>query len=255
MPAGLSNSAVLRAFREARGAARTAATLLVAGPMAEQLARELAAGGDPGAVRTAGGPEDADGLVVVLAGAPAEEEVELARRATRANVPVAAVQLDPAYDAEVPYVLATDVVSCPPGEGFPVSALAAVLARRLGRRAYPLAAALPRVREGISAEATRQAAAQNALVALLPGSSSAHFPAMTLTQLRLALGVSVANGRELGREGPVDAAAVLAGGLALRSLARTVVPRLPAGRRLVRAAIAAGGTLALGEAAARRPSL
>ena len=48
---------------------------------------------------------------------------------------------------------------------------------------------------------------------------------------------------------------IIAGGLALRSLARTVVPRLPVGRRFVRAAIAAGGTLALGEAAARRPSL
>jgi hypothetical protein len=255
MPAGLSTGAVLRSFREARGAAGASVSLLVAGPMGEQLARDLAAGGDPGVVRTSGGPEDADGLVVVLAGAPAAEEIDLARRAARANVPVAAVQLDPAYDAEVPYVLATDVVPCAPGEGFPVAGVAAVLARRLGGQAYPLAAALPAVREEISAEATRQAAAQNALVALLPGSSSAHFPAMALNQLRLALGVSVANGRELGRDGAVDAAAVLAGGLALRSLARTVVPRIPVGRRLVRAAIAAGGTLALGEAAARRPSL
>lgn len=255
MPAGLSSTAVLRAFREARSAAEASVSLLVAGPMAEQLARELAAGGERGAVRTVGRPEDADGLVVVLAGAAAAEEVELARRATRANVPVAAVQLDPAYDAEVPYVLATDVVQCPPGEGFPVTGLAAVLARRLGGRAYPLAAALPRLREAISAEATRQAAAQNALVALLPISSGAHFPAMTLSQLRLAFGVSVANGRELGREGPVDAAAVVAAGLALRSLAHAVVSRLPAGRRLARAAIAAGGTLALGETAARRPSL
>jgi hypothetical protein len=255
MPAGLSTTAVLRSFREARGAVGSSVSLLVAGPMAEQLARDLAAGGDPGVVRTSGRPEDADGVVVVLAGAPAAEEVALARRAARANVAVVAVQLDPAYDSEVPYVLATDVVPCPPGEGFPVAGVATVLARRLGGRAYPLAAALPALREEISAEATRQAAALNALVALLPLSPAAHFPTMALNQLRLALGVSVANGRELGREGPLDAAAVLAAGLALRGLARSLVPHLPAGRRLARAAIAAGGTLALGEAAARRPSL
>jgi uncharacterized protein (DUF697 family) len=255
MPAGLATGAILRSFREARGAAGASVSLLVAGPMAEQLARDLAAGGRPGVVSTSGRPEDADALVVVLAGAPAAEEIDLARRAARANVAVAAVQLDPAQNAEVPYVLATDVVPCAPGQGFPVAGVAAVLARRLGGRAYPLAAALPALREEISAEATRQAATLNALVALLPLSSAAHFPTMALNQLRLVLGVSVANGRELGREGPLDAAAVLAAGLALRGLARSLAPQLPVGGRLARAAIAAGGTLGLGELAARRPSL
>ena len=255
MPGGLSPFAVLRAVRESRDAAAAEAAVLVAGPMAEQLAREVAAGGEPGAARLHGDPEDVDAVVVVLAGAPAPAEVELARRAARATVPALAVQLDPAYREEVPYVLATDVVPCPPGAGFPVGALARLLARRLGGQAYPLAARLPRLREAVEREATRQTAVQNALFALLPTSADVHFPTMTLNSLRLALGISVANGREAGSAAPVDVAGVVAAGLALRGLARAVVPRLPAGRTLARAAIGAAGAVAVGVAAARRPSL
>lgn len=255
MPAGLAATAVLRALRDARDAAASTGALLVVGPMAEQLARSLAAGGDQGAVRLTGPPASMDAVVLVLAGAPAPEEVEVARRAARASVPVVAVQLDPAYAAEIPYVLATDVVACPPGEGFPLAALGRVLARRLGAAAYPLAGALPRLREAVSSQAARQAAAQNALVPLLPVRREAHFPVLALNQLRLTLGLSVAQGREPGRAGPLDAAGTLAGALALRGLARAVVPRLPVGRRLARSAIAYAGTLALAEAAVRRPSL
>ena len=254
MPAGLASTAVLRVLRDARDAAASTGALLVAGPMAEQLARSLAAGGEPAAVRLAGPPEAVDAVVLVLAGAPAPEEVEIARRAARAAVPVIAVQLDPAYTAEVPYVLATDVVPCPPGEGFPLAALGRALARRLGAEAYPLAGSLPRLREAVSSQAARQTAAQNALVPLLPIAREAHFPVLALNQLRLTLGLSVAQGREPGRAGPVDAAGTLAGALALRGLARAVVPRLPFGRRLAQAAIAYAGTLALAEAAVRRPS-
>jgi hypothetical protein len=254
MPAGLPTTTILRTLRDARAAAAAPGVLLVAGPMAEQLARTLSAGGEPGSVRTTGAPEDVDALVVVLAGAPAPEEIELARRATRATVPVVAVQLDPAYEVEVPYVLATDVVPCPPGEGFPVDGIGRVLARRLRAESAPLAAALPRLRDSISKEAIRQTATRNALVPLLPIFPQVHFPVMVVNQLRLALGLSLAQGRDVSSAGPIDAASAFTGGLALRTLARAVVPRLPAGRRLARAGIAYAGTLALGEAVARRPS-
>jgi hypothetical protein len=252
MPAGLSAGAVLRAVRDARAAARKPGALVVSGPLAEQLARDLATGGDGGAIRLGGDPAAALAVIVVAAGDATDAEIDLARRATRELVPVIAVQLDPASDPELPYVLATDVVPCPPGQGFPVEAVARALTRRLGSSAAGLAARLPALREGITAELTRQTSVRNALVALLPLSGSAHLPVLTLNQLRLALALGVANGREPGPESAPEAGAVLVAAPALRSLARRAVRTLPIAPALVQAAIAYAGTRAVGEAAARR---
>ncbi len=92
--------------------------LLVTGVLAEQLARELRAGGDPELVRTEGDPSGAAALVRVLAGAASETDEEMLRAATRALVPVVAVQTADDQVA-LPYVLPEDVVPCRPGSGFP----------------------------------------------------------------------------------------------------------------------------------------
>ena len=254
MPAGISTGAVLRAIRETRSAARRPGSLVVSGPLAEQLARDLASGGEVTAIRMGGDPAGALAVVIVAAGEAADAEVDLARRAAREIVPVIAVQLDPASDPELPYVLATDVVACPPGEGFPVEALARALTRRLGSPAAGLAARLPALREGVTSELSRQTSVRNALVALLPFSGSAHLPLMTLNQLRLALALGVAHGREPGPESAPETGAVLVAGPLFRAVARRAVRALPVAAPLVQAAIAYAGTRALGEAATLRPA-
>jgi hypothetical protein len=240
------------AFRDARNEVERPARLIVSGPLAEQLARELGQGGMPDSVRLGGEVAGADAVVLVLAGQAAAPEIELGRRAKSEAVPVIGVQLDPAVNPEIPYVLATDVVPCPRGKGFPVDAIAGVLARRLGEQAAGLAASLPRLHAGVSRELMHGAAVRNALLALLPISREAHLPIMTMTQVRLALAVSVANGREVGSATAPDVGAVLAAAPALRALSRRVVVRTPFARRLVQAGIAYAATLAVGKASSLR---
>ena len=98
--------------------------LVVAGAreLVPLLARELRAGGDAAAVR-----EDA---LERRGGARLGRSARRGalRAASRAGVPIVAVTEARA----VPYVLETDLVRVPPGQGFPVEEIAAALARRLG---------------------------------------------------------------------------------------------------------------------------
>src|SRR5215204_1914299 len=137
--------AVWGLVKEVRVATQDELPLVVSGVLAEQLQKELARNGSPGAARVGGRLEDAAALVRIIAGAPtAEDETEL-RAANRAGVPVIAVQTGTGT-FDVPYVLATDVVVCPPGSGFPVNEIVRVLAARLDDRGPNLAARLPVLR-------------------------------------------------------------------------------------------------------------
>ena len=117
-PLGIGARDVLSLARHARDVAPKG-PILVIGVLAEHLARELAAGGDPSLVRTRGNPADAAALVCILAGAATPADEEALRASTRALVPVVAIQTGPA-PVRIPYVLATDVVECEAGKGFPV---------------------------------------------------------------------------------------------------------------------------------------
>ena len=86
----LSPFAVWGLLRELKIAAEDTKPLVVSGPLAEQLAKELARGGSPGAVRTSGRPADAALLVRVLGGAPTEADEAELKAANRARVPVLA---------------------------------------------------------------------------------------------------------------------------------------------------------------------
>ena len=110
--------------KELRIAAEDTRPLVVSGPLAAQLEKELSRGAAPGAVRFDGRPEDAAVFVRVLAGAPTAEDEKLLREADRAKVPVVAVQTGTEV-FDIPYVLATEVVMCSPGSGFPVEEIAA----------------------------------------------------------------------------------------------------------------------------------
>jgi len=142
MATRLRPGSILGVFKEARSALREERPLQVGGILAEQLARDLRAGGDPSGVRVGGRPSRAAAVVLVLAGAPKPEDEELLRAARAARTPVVAVQTGPDPGLDIPHVLATDVVACPPGAGFPVEEIARVLAARLGQSATQLAARL-----------------------------------------------------------------------------------------------------------------
>ena len=105
-----------RLVKDVRLAAEDTRPLVVSGPLAAQLEKELSRGAAPGAVRVGEKVKDAAVLVRVLAGAPTKEDEEELRAAGRARVPVVVVQTG-TETFDVPYVLATDVVTCAPGSG------------------------------------------------------------------------------------------------------------------------------------------
>ncbi|MEX2613612.1 MAG: hypothetical protein WD380_08535, partial [Gaiellaceae bacterium] len=101
------SGASLRAVAlEARSVLRTmqdglspseAGSIVVSGMLAEQLARELGAGAELGAVVVGDGTSVAGApvLVRVIAGDPSDEDDALVRAADRAGVPIVLVQLWP----------------------------------------------------------------------------------------------------------------------------------------------------------------
>src|SRR5437773_2744976 len=126
---GLSPIAVLKAVRGVKGGPPSGAILVAGAPaLVPVLARELRAGGNAAAVRE-GLPSNKllQGEVAALVWVGAPDEAAL-REAALQRVPIVAVT-----DAQsVPYVLETDLVLVPPGQGFPVAEIAVALARKLG---------------------------------------------------------------------------------------------------------------------------
>jgi hypothetical protein len=251
--AGLSPGTLLRLVREARDGDHVVGPLLVTGPLSAQLAKELAEGGDPGLVRTSGAVASAGAYVCVVAGPPTAEQLSQLRAAARAGVPTLAVQMGDS-GVRIPYVLRGDVVVCRPGEGFPVAEIAAAIVGVLGREAAPLASRLPVLRGAVQRGLTARAAGVAAGIAAAPWGPTTHLPLLVLLQARLLRDLAVASGtpapatqQELGATvGPeIGAAAGL--GLAARSLVR----RLPVRGRLVDAAVAVAGTVALATGAGR----
>ena len=243
--------AVWGLVKEAKAALDDVRPLLVTGPLSEQLARELERGGAPAAVRTSGRVEDAAALVRVLAGAPTDEDERELRAAKRARVPVVAVQTSPAAGIEVPYVLATDVVPCPPGAGFPLADVARALAGRLGERGTPLAARLPVLRDAVCDELISSFSRKNAVLGAAIFVPGADFPVLTLNQLRLVLRLASAHGVEVDQSRVPEILATIGAGLGFRTAARQLLGAVPVAGWALKGAVAYAGTRALGEAARR----
>jgi uncharacterized protein (DUF697 family) len=232
------------------GAAGDARPLVVSGALASQLGKELSRGAHPGAVRVDGRAQDASVLVRVLAGEPTEDDERELRAAKRAKVPLVAIQTG-REDVDVPYVLATDVVRCRPGEGFPVDEILDAVAARLGESGTALAARLPVLRGPLSRGLIESFSRKNGIVAVAIFVPGADFPVLTLNQLRLVLRLAALHGVEVDQQRLPEVLATVGLGLGFRAFARQLVGVVPVAGWLLQGAVAYTGTRALGEAADR----
>ena len=246
-PFGLGPRDVLALARHAQ-AADLPGPLLVTGILAEQLASALAAGGDRALVSTSGDPARAVALVRVVAGVATDDDEAQLRVASRALVPIVAVQTG-VTTVPLPYVHPVDVVDCPAGSGFPVDEIAAALARALGKDGMPLAARLPVLRPAFERRRLFDAVVSAGALAALTRHGGSHLPMLTLAQARMLSDLSTAS----GAAGPGDTRAAteavaprLAAALATGLLSRALVRRLPVRGRLADGAAAAASTFALG---------
>jgi hypothetical protein len=227
-----------------------AGSLAVSGMLAEQLAKELGAGAEPGAVVVTEGPDLAGARAVarVIAGDPSEEDVAVVEAADEAGIPVVLVQLWPQADWHAPYVLSPFVVECKTGEGFPVSKITSQIVMAV-EHPGPLAARIPVLRDPVARSVERGTVARAALVGLLGAKTGAARPVIAIEQARmLSRLLALEPPEKRSDEVPIAAglgALTLAASFGLRSLARAARGRQPT--PIVDALIAAGGTWALAE--------
>jgi uncharacterized protein (DUF697 family) len=235
--------ALLSVLREVRRGSGDRRPVAVAGAreLVPVLARLLREGGDASAV-VEGRVEDA--AVLIWVGAPDEEAL---RAADRAGIPIVAVT-----DSDrLPYVLASDIVHVPPGEGFPVEEIAEAVARKLGEDGTALAARLPVLRPAVCRELINSFSRKNALIAAAVFIPGVDLPVLTLNQVRLVLRIALAYGQEIDKERALELLGVVGVGLGLRAAARELLDLVPVAGWAVKGAIAYAGTKALGEAAVR----
>ncbi len=231
---------------------RDVGPLVVSGVLAEQLAKELAAGAAPGAVLVGDGtsvPEGTEVLVHVIAGDPTEADVKLVGSAGAIGVDTVIVELWPQEDWTRPFVLSPLVVECRAGEGFPLRDIAGRIVQAC-QEGPVLAGRVPILREAVRDELVTQAVSRSALIGLAGSRFGASRPLLTLEQARLSSHLRTTTEEVT----PSDDRAVLAGelaillgaGFALRHAARAGRTVLPA--PLVQAAVAALGTWGLAKA-------
>jgi hypothetical protein len=227
---------------------RSTGPIAVSGILAEQLAKELGAGAEPGAV-VVGDRPNAEVHVRVIAGDPSAEDEALVHAAAQNGTEVVIVELWPQPDWTRPFVLSPFVVECRAGEGFPLDQIAQRIVEAV-EDAPVLAARVPTLADTARSALVHEAVIRSALIGLLGSRLGRSRPLLVLEQARLVSRLrAVSSGHAVSDELPIvagSAAAVLAAGLGLRSAARTARAVLPA--PLANAAIAAAGTWAFARA-------
>jgi hypothetical protein len=226
-------------------------SVVVSGMLAEQLARELAAGAEPGAVDVGDGTavSGAEVYVHVIAGEPSEADDALVRGADRRGAPVVIVQLWPQEDRTAPFVLSPFVVECRTGEGFPVGVIADRIAESV-EQAPALAARVPVLRDAVSDAVIRESVVQAGFLGAMGARRGASRPQIAMEQVRMlarlhGMTAAPAAAHET-RVAAGGAALALAASFALRDAARRAGRVLPA--PLVNVAVATAGTWALAKA-------
>jgi hypothetical protein len=223
----------------------------VCGVLADQLAKELGVGAQPGSVLvSAGAPRHAEVLVRVVAGTPTDDDEAVVRDADRAGIPVVLVQLWPQAEWTRPFVLTPFVVECRAGEGFPVEEIADRIVE-----ASPcdvgLAWRAPALRASVERSIVRRAIVRAAALGALPRRGVR--PLITLEQIRMIAQLASLDGPP-SRDTAAAAASiggpaglVTASGVALSGLARTARRVLPS--PLANGLVAGAGTWAIARAA------
>jgi uncharacterized protein (DUF697 family) len=225
--------------------------LLVAGTLAEQLARELQAGGDPAAIRTGGAPEDVEAMLYVLGDAVTEEDERVLKLAHRHRVPTIVILAGREVPSRIPFVLATDVVRVEPGHGFPVEEIARAIASKLGEKATSLARRLPVLRAAVCAQLIESFAKKNGLIGAAVFIPGVDLPVLTLNQIRMVLRICAVYGLEVDAQRAPEILATVGAGLGFRAVARELLDFVPVLGWVVKGAVAYAGTRALGEATVR----
>ena len=235
--------ALLSVVREVRRGSGDRRPLAVAGAreLLPIIARQLREGGDPAAVVESRVENVA---VLVWVGPPDEDAL---READRAGVPIIAV----ADADELPYVLARDIVHVPPGQGFPIDAIAHAVACKLGEDGTALAARLPTLRRAVCDELINSFAKKNGIIAAAVFIPGVDLPVLTLNQARLVLRIALAYGQEIDKDRAVELLGVVGLGFGMRTVARELLDLVPVAGWAVKGAVAYTGTKAIGEAAVR----
>ncbi len=221
--------------------------VVVSGMLAEQLAKELSSGAEPGSV-VVGGAElapRAEAVVRVVAGDPTADDDGFIRAADAHGVPVVVVQLWPQADWTRPFVLTPFVVECRAGEGFPVREIADRIVEATERDAA-LAVRVPALADASRAGAIRSAVVRAGLIGLAGSRLGVSRPLLSLEQVRLFSRLRTTAGgtpEEEMRLRAAGAATVVASGFAFRGAARSLRGVVPS--PLANAAVAAAGTWAL----------
>jgi uncharacterized protein (DUF697 family) len=252
----VSISALRGLIKELQVSARNDKPLVVGGAreLAPVLRRELARGAKPGAIRQNDEPRGAAVFVYVLGNAPTPADEQALKRARRARVPIVAVAAGTiGDDVTIPFVLAADVVPVHAGEGFPVEAIARVIASRLGEEGAPLAARLPVLRRSVADVLVASFSRKCGVVAAAVFIPGADLPVLALHQVRMLLRIEQAYGLDTDpRERAPELLATVAAGLGLRAVARQLLGVVPVAGWAVKGAVAYAGTRALGQAAIAR---
>jgi len=225
--------------------------LLVAGVLADELARRLTAGGDPSAVRLGGPPEGVEILIYAVGDTITEEDERAIKSAHRARVPTLVVAAGRTVPHRIPYVLATDVVRAGPGEGFPVASIAEAIASKLGEEATSLARRLPVLRPAVVQQLIEMFARKNGVLGAAIFIRRADMPVLTVNQLRMVLRICSVYGLDADRDRVPEILATVGAGFGFRALARQLLVVVPVAGWAVKGLVAYTATRALGEAAIR----
>jgi hypothetical protein len=236
--------AALRLLRQLRHIPGPGGTIAIGGSreLVPLLAAELTAGGDAAAVTE--NRADPDALALVWIGKP---DVATLRSASQAHVAIVGLT----EGESLPYVLDTNIVRVTPGRGLPVKELAQVLARALGPSGASVAARLPVLRPAVTSALARRTTIRAGVIGATRLTPNPDFPTLTLNQSLLVVRTALASGRKANPEALLpELAGVALMGLAARQAARKL-DVLPLSS-LLKGAIAAGGTAAVGATMRRR---
>jgi uncharacterized protein (DUF697 family) len=127
-----------------------------------------------------------------------------------------------------------------------VSALTSKILDVMPDSKVALAASLDTFRDETARRIIAKAANQNGLIGLLVFMPGADMPLLTMNQIRMVLQLSALYRQEISLKRLYEVLGVVAGGYALRELARELVAFIPVFGWLAKGAIAYTGTMAIG---------